>query len=301
MTTVEETTLDRLRSLLLRHAHAPSAAVPGLPRVALMAASAPLPAELHVCEPTFTLVVQGRARTALGAALFDCGPGQCLVLPVDLPVEAGIVEASADRPFLGLRLALDAERIAALLLDASRPLAPAVTDRAIVAADADAAVMAAVLRLLALLDTPDDLPVLGEAFERELLWRLLNGAQGATIRQIGLANSRMAQVGKAIRHIRRHHAETLRVEALAAGVGMSVTSFHRHFRAITSMTPVQYQKQIRLQLARARLVAGEGDVGAVGFAVGYDSPSQFSREYRRMFGAPPGRDGRRLREAGGKA
>ncbi len=295
---MDETTFDRLRSLLLRHARAPNATVPGLPRVALMAAGAPLPAELHVCEPTFTLVVQGRARTGLGARLFDCGPGQCLVFPVDLPVEASIVEASPARPFLGFRLALDAQRIAALLLDASRPLAPAASDQAIVAADADDAVAAAVLRLLALLDTPDDLPVLGEAFERELLWRLLNGAQGATIRQIGLANSRMAQVGKAIRHIRHHHAETLRIDALAAGVGMSVTSFHRHFRAITSMTPVQYQKQIRLQFARARLVAGEGDVGAVGFAVGYDSPSQFSREYRRLFGAPPGRDGRRLRDMG---
>jgi transcriptional regulator GlxA family with amidase domain len=115
------------------------------------------------------------------------------------------------------------------------------------------------------------------------------------VRQIGLADSRMAQIGRAIRWIRAHFAEVLRIEDLARLAGMSVTSFHRHFQGVTSMTPIQYQKQIRLQTARSRLMASAEDVAAVGFAVGYDSPSQFSREYRRQFGLAPGRDGRRLR------
>jgi transcriptional regulator GlxA family with amidase domain len=138
-------------------------------------------------------------------------------------------------------------------------------------------------------DRPDDVPVLGPAIEREILWRLINSDQGATVRQIGLVDSRISQVARAIRWIRTRYAESLRIEDLAQLAGMSVTSFHRHFRSVTSMTPIQYQKQIRLQEARARLLANRKDVAAVGFAVGYDSPSQFSREYRRQFGAPPGK------------
>lgn len=118
------------------------------------------------------------------------------------------------------------------------------------------------------------------------------------IRQIGLADSRLTRVGRATRWIRDHYAETLQIEELAQMIGMSVTSFHRHFRAVTTMTPIQYQKQIRLQEARARLIAEKDDVAAVGFAVGYDSPSQFSREYSRLFGAPPNRDASRLRALG---
>ena len=154
------------------------------------------------------------------------------------------------------------------------------------------------MRLLRLLDVRSDIPVLAPAIEREILWRLLNGAQGAMVRQIGLADSRMAQIGRAIRWIRDHYDETRahrgRWRTLA---GMSVTSFHRHFRAVTAMTPLQYQKQIRLQEARAQLLAASATSRRPsGFAVGYESPSQFSREYRRLFGAPPGQDARRLRQ-----
>ena len=137
--------------------------------------------------------------------------------------------------------------------------------------------------------------MLAPMFEREILWRLLAGEQGAMVRQIGLADSRLSQISHAIRWIRGHYAEALPTEELAGLVGMSVSSFHRHFRAATSMSPLQYQKRIRLQEARARLLAASGDVAAVGFEVGYDSPSQFCREYRRLFGAPPGRDIARLR------
>jgi transcriptional regulator GlxA family with amidase domain len=154
----------------------------------------------------------------------------------------------------------------------------------------------AMVRLLRLLDQPRDAPVLRPLIEREILWRLLRGPQGGRVRQIGLADSRLAQVSHAIRHIRQHFSEALSVEELAALATMSTSSFHRHFRAVTAMTPIQFQKQIRLQEARSRLLADADDVAAVGFAVGYDSASQFSREYSRMFGAPPGRDAARLRQ-----
>ena len=132
-----------------------------------------------------------------------------------------------------------------------------------------------------------------------MLWRLVTGPQGSLVRQIGLADSRLAQLARAISWIRRHYDQTLRVEDLAALATMSVTSFHRHFRALTAMTPIQYQKQIRLHEARARLLSGPGDIAGTGFAVGYGSPSQFSREYRRMFGTPPSRATLTARPAGG--
>src|ERR1700716_4011714 len=153
--------------------------------------------------------------------------------------------------------------------------------------DASPALHDATGRLLALLDAPRDAAALAAGVEREVLWRLLTGPQGATVRQIGLADSRLAHLTRAIRWIRGHYNETLRVEQLAALATMSVSSFHRHFRAVTSMTPIQYQKEIRLREARARLLAEPGDVTGVGFVVGYESPSQFSRAYRRMSGALP--------------
>jgi AraC-like DNA-binding protein len=287
--------LATLRQCVLRHAgRSDAAALSGL---ALMRADTPTQPFLHMCEPTFALVLQGRARTVLGDATFDCGPGQYLVFPVDLPVQGSVVAATAATPFLALRLALRPESIAALLLDGGIPAAVADAPTGIAVSHAPADVLDALVRLLRMLDVPADVPVLAAALEREVLWRLINGAQGALVRQIGLANSRMAQIVRASRQLREHYERTVPVEELAAMVGMSVTSLHRHFRAITSMTPLQYQKQVRLQVARERLLARAEDVAAVAFAVGYGNPSQFSREYRRLFGQPPGRDGQRLRDA----
>lgn len=145
----------------------------------------------------------------------------------------------------------------------------------------------AIARLLGLLDQPGDIAALGAGLEREILWRLLAGPQGATIRQIGIADSRVAHLTRAIRWIRDHDDAPLRVPDLAAIAAMSPSSFHRHFHALTSMTPLEYQKQLRLNEARMRLLTGSHEVAAVGLTVGYSSPSQFSREYRRMFGAAP--------------
>lgn len=161
--------------------------------------------------------------------------------------------------------------------------------------DAPGELLDPAVRLLRLLDHPADLPVLAPMIKREILWRLATGEQGAMVRQIGLADSSLTHISRAIHWIRDHHTETLRIADLARLAGMSATSFHRHFRAVTAMTPVQFQKQIRLQEARLLLLSNIHDVATTGYLVGYDSTSQFSREYRRRFGAPPGQDATRLR------
>jgi AraC-like DNA-binding protein len=254
-----------------------------------------------VIEPTLSVIAQGVKETELSGHTFTYGPGQFLVVSVELPVIGHITQATAEEPFLAVVLELRPERIAALLLETApaataRPGAVDATPAGIAVSDASPALIDAIGRLLALLDTPDDAAALAAGVEREVLWRLLTGPQGTTVRQIGLADSRLAHLARAIRWIRGHYNETLRVEELAALATMSVSSFHRHFRAVTSMTPIQFQKQIRLREARARLLAEPRDITGVGFAVGYDSPSQFSREYRRMFGVPPSHDALALRE-----
>jgi AraC-like DNA-binding protein len=294
--------LTRLKESIIRHAGegVTRTALPGVSVICSPTITEPLG---EVAEPTLGVVVQGVKETALNGRPFSYGAGQFLIVSVELPVIGHIAQASADEPFLAFVLELRPERIAALLLETApaataRPDAIDATPAGIAVSDASRALLDAIGRLLALLDAPDDAAALAAGVEREVLWRLVTGPQGATVRQIGLADSRLAHLARAIHWIRsRHYEATLRVEELAALATMSVSSFHRHFRAVTSMTPIQFQKQIRLHEARARLLAEPGDVAGVGFAVGYDSPSQFSREYRRMFGVPPSRDALVLREA----
>jgi len=293
--------LARLRASITRHVGdgVTRTALPGVSVLRSPTTTEPLG---DVVGPTLGVVVQGVKETALNGRAFTYGPGQFLIVSVELPLVGHIAQASADEPLLAFVLELRPDRIASLLLETApaatvRPGGVDTTPAAIAVSDASPALLDAIGRLLALLDAPADADALAAGIEREILWRLVTGPQGATVRQIGLADSRLAHLARAIGWIRRHYDETLRVEALAALAAMSVSSFHRHFRAVTSMTPVQFQKQLRLHEARARLLAESGDVAGVGFAVGYDSPSQFSREYRRMFGRPPGRDALGLRAA----
>jgi len=286
--------LSELKSLVARHAR------PGAPATALAGVRATIsrmPTEPIHCvnEPSVGLVVQGAKRTIVGDRVFEYGEGDFVVTSVDLPIASRIVRASADVPYLACGLNLNPATIASLLLDAPGADDLAATPCGMGVHAAPVELQEAMVRLLRLLDAPRDAPVLRPLIEREILWRLLRGPQGGRVRQIGLADSRLAQVNHAIRHIRQHYAEALGIEQLARVASMSESSFHRHFRAVTAMTPIQFQKQIRLQEARARLLADADDVAAVGYAVGYDSASQFSREYSRMFGAPPGRDAARLR------
>ncbi|MBE1501421.1 AraC-like DNA-binding protein [Amycolatopsis lexingtonensis] len=253
-------------------------------------------------EPLFVVMAQGGKRLLLGDRVHEYRAGQYLLVSTDLPVTGHFVGATPRTPALGLGLTLRPAAIAPLLLEAppgrsSRTL----PESPIATGDATPELLDAALRLLRLLDHPADAPVLAPLIEREILWRLLTGPHGALVRQIGLADSGLSHVSRAIRWIRDNYAEPMRIEELARLSDLSASAFHRHFRAVTAMSPLQFQKRIRLQEARSLLLADSGDVAGVGHLVGYDSPSQFNREYRRLFGAPPGQDAARLREAAAPA
>ncbi len=258
--------------------------------VLLSYVDAPTPPMASLATPVFALVAQGRKRLAVGDQVFEYGAGDYLVVSVDLPVTGHFTEASREKPCLGVGLTLRPDAIASLLLEHR----PEGATAGLSVNRASAELIDAVVRLLRAADDPEDARVLAPMIEREILWRLLRGPNGAAVRQIGLADSSLSHIARAIRWIRDHYTEPFRIEELSSMVGMSASAFHRHFRTVTAMTPIQFQKKIRLQEARLRLVGLGEDVTSAGYAVGYDSPSQFSREYRREFGTPPSRDATRL-------
>ena len=281
-----EQALAELRELIVAAAGREQA-VDGL---LLSIVDAPTPPMSSLATPVFALVAQGRKRLAVGDQVFEYGAGDYLVVSVDLPVTGHFVEASKQEPCLGVGLELRPDRIASLLLESAEDQTPGASVQGLTVSRAPTELVDAVIRLLRLVDAPDDARVLAPLVEREILWRLLRSPQGAAVREIGLADSSLSHVARVIRWIRDHYTEPFRVEELAALAGMSTSAFHRHFRTVTAMTPIQFQKKIRLQEARLRLVGLGEDVTSTGYAVGYDSPSQFSREYRREFGTPPSRD-----------
>ncbi|SDP94383.1 AraC-type DNA-binding protein [Rhodoferax sp. OV413] len=288
--------LKELCALIAQHCHERRTAT-AIPGVGLVRSDTPTLPMGVVYQPMLYIVAQGAKRTLLGDSIVEYAAGQYLVVSVDLPITGSVIQASPEAPYLALSLELDPAVLADMLLtlpgaakDAPLPglaVSPVTPD-----------LLDAAVRLLRLLDRPADIPMLAPLAEREILYRLLTGAQAPMLRQIALAHSRMAQVGQAIGWIRSHFAEPLRIDAVAQRANMSASTFHRHFKAVTAMSPLQYQKQIRLQEARRLLLAGQADAASIGFTVGYESPSQFSREYARMYGQPPLRDAVRLRGLG---
>ncbi len=249
----------------------------------------------NVYRPLLCLVAQGRKDVTLGNLVFRYGPGRYGIVTRDLPVTGQVVEATPDNPYLCLYLDFDAVMLGQLTLRVPPP--PEVPAQPIgkTVSDAGEELLDAVLRLLRLLDDPAALPVLGPLVEQEIVYRLLIGPDGARMRRITSSQGRLAQVGRAIAWIGQHTRERLSIDRLAAEVGMSPSSLHEHFRAVTAMTPLQFQKQLRLQDARSLMLVEGIDTTTAALRVGYESPSQFSREYRRHFGAPPARDIARLR------
>lgn len=293
-----EDLLAEMRGIIAAHARPDMrTSIPGL-FVSRVETSEP---DHSLTDPLLVVLAQGGKRLLVGDRVFEYRAGQCLIVTTGLPVSGHFLDASPATPSLGMGLVLRPTAIAPLLLEASVPAGRGRTGPAAVAtADAGPLLLDATVRLLRLLDAPADAPVLAPLIEQEILWRLVTGPHSAMVRQIGLADSSLSHVSRAIRWIREHYAEPMRVEDLARLAGMSTPAFHRHFRAVTTLSPLRFQKRIRLQEARALLMAGHAtasDVAGVGHLVGYDSPSQFSREYRRLFGAPPGRDAARLRAA----
>ncbi|WP_328815668.1 AraC family transcriptional regulator [Nonomuraea cypriaca] len=286
--------LDEIRTLVAAHARPDLTTPIGGLLLSKVGTSAP---DYSLTEPLLVVMAQGGKRLLLGDQVYEYRAGECLVVTADLPVTGNFIDATPQAPALGLGLVLRPAAIAPLLLEAPASRWPRTTAGlpAIATGEAGPDLLDAVVRMLRLLDRPADAPVLAPLIEREILWRLLTGPYGGMIRQIGTADSHLTHINRAIHWIRDNYAEPLRIEDLARLAAMSTSAFHRHFRAVTALSPLQFQKRIRLQEARALLLARPGDVAGVGHLVGYDNPSQFTREYRRLFGAPPGRDAARVR------
>jgi AraC-like DNA-binding protein len=248
----------------------------------------------HVYEPALALIAQGAKQVMVGDEIHTYDALHYLVTSVDLPVVGQVRVASDTLPYLGLRFSLDIAEIGELIRDERLP--PAVHTgpaRGIYVNRIALPVLEPVLRLLRLLDAPADIAIVAPLVKREILYRLLMNGEGARLRQLALQDSQTQRIAKAIALLRANYAQALRIDEIASGVHMSVSSFHHHFKAVTAMSPLQFQKQLRLQEARRLLLTGGTDASTAAHSVGYESASQFAREYARMFGAPPARDRRR--------
>lgn len=287
--------INSLRDLIGRHVvgRRTPTAVPGLMLFRSEGRSVPLNC---IYRSRLYLIVQGRKRVELGTHAFTYDDSHYLITTVDLPVSSAVIEASPHRPYLALSIDFDPAVLADLLL--SVPVGGdggAGEEAGLAVASLDEALLDSVRRLVALLDTPGDIPVLAPLVRQEIYYRLLTGPLGVRLRAIAVADSHLTRIARVMAWMRTHYAEEFGIDDLARLAGMSAPSLFRHFKAVALMSPMQYRTCIRLQEARRRLVADGDDAAEAGFAVGYDSPSQFSRDYRRMFGMPPARDAARLR------
>lgn len=288
---------DKLAQILSRQTAGDGITATPLARLHLVRCTNPTE-PIHVLHrPAVCWVAQGRKETMLGEDIYAYEPGQFLIVSAEVPITGQVMQASPERPYLCLRLDLDPALIAAIIEDTG-PAQAAVDalGRGIAVSDASPELMDAVTRLASLLEAPPlDQRMLAPLAEREILYRLLGSSQGARLRQIAVVDSKLARINRAIAWIKTHYQRPLRVEDMAALANMSPSSFHEHFRTVTAMSPLQYLKQIRLQEARRLMLAQALDAATAGFNVGYESPSQFSREYARHFGLPPRRDIEKMR------
>jgi AraC-like DNA-binding protein len=270
-----------------------------VPSLALARGSAPTMRMATVLHPCLGIVVQGRKRAVLNGEVFHYDALNYLVVGVTLPAIGQVLEASPEHPYLSLRLNLDMEEIARLVLrlDERGPSSPT-ADRGLFVARLDEPLLDAVLRLVKLLDTPEDIDVLAPVVQREIYYRMLRGKLGSRLVDLVQSEGRNHRIVRAIEWLKQHYASPLRIEKLADAVHMSPSALHHRFKAVTSMSPLQYQKRLRLHEARRLMFADGIECATVGHRVGYESASQFSREYRRLFGAPPRTEISRLRATG---
>ncbi|MEO8635441.1 MAG: AraC family transcriptional regulator [Gemmatimonadales bacterium] len=272
-------------------------AAPGL---FLYRASAPTGPRFGVSEPSFCVIAQGAKEVMLGGERYRYDASRYLLASIGLPVVSHIVAASRETPYLAVRVVLDPATLSAALLDSGLIASRTEEDmKGLAVSTLDPDLLDALVRLIRLLDTPDDLGALAPLIKREIVYRLLLGEQGGRLRQFAAAGGRGHRIARAIERLRAHRGKPLGVEGLAKQAGMSVSGFHHQFKAVTAMSPLQFQKQLRLQEARRLLLAGDVDAATAGYRVGYDDPAHFSREYKRLFGNPPMRDVERARGAAG--
>ncbi|MCC6628876.1 MAG: AraC family transcriptional regulator [Chloroflexi bacterium] len=260
-------------------------------------AAAPTELGHGVTSPVFCVIAQGSKEVLLGERRYRYDPDHYLIATAALPIAGRITEASPERPYLGLVLRLDPALVSSVMVEAGHPPRGQAAVPAIDVSPLNAGLLDAVLRLVRLLDAPADAPFLAPLITREIVYRLLRGEQGDRLGQVAVLGGAAHRIAEAVARLRHDFDRPLQIEALARELGMSVSSFHQHFKAVTALSPLQYQKQLRLQEARRLMLGEQLDAADAGYRVGYDSASQFSREYKRLFGAPPLRDVGRLRDA----
>jgi AraC-like DNA-binding protein len=260
--------------------------------------SAPTELAHSVGVPAVAVIAQGSKQVALGSETFQYDPARYLIATVGLPVASRIVMASLEHPYLSVRLDLDPGLVGSVMVEAGNPGATRQAPvKAIDVSPLDADLLDAVVRLVRLVDSPAEARFLAPLVTREIVYRLLVGAQGARLRQVVSLGGDTHRIATAVSRLRQAFDRPLRIEETARELGMSVSSFHHHFKAVTAMSPLQFQKHLRLQEARRLMLSERLDATSAGLRVGYDDTSQFSREYKRLFGDPPLRDVSRLRSA----
>ncbi|WP_218768646.1 AraC family transcriptional regulator, partial [Vibrio parahaemolyticus] len=257
----------------------------------------PTPPTSYTHNPSICLIAQGRKRVLLGEESFIYDANHFLISSVDLPIIANIIEASEEQPYLGLIMELDLTEISQLIVDSELAFTQSKeAQKGIAVGELSESLLDAFVRLAELLDEGQNIKILAPIIKREIFYRLLMSEQGTRLHQIVTAGSHSHQIAKAIDWLKNNFVKPLSVGDLASYTGMSKSSFYTHFRSMTSMTPLQFQKKLRLSEARRLMLTENLDAMAATFKVGYESPSQFSREYSRLFGAPPSKDIKSLRE-----
>ncbi|MGL3822275.1 AraC family transcriptional regulator [Sphingopyxis sp. R3-92] len=283
--------LDEIREMAMRHAGQPN---PQLPRLFTYTLDHTTEVDPLIYDPAVSLVIQGTQRMFIGDRMFEFGPGQSMIAAAEIAALGQICEASQDEPFLAIGLYIDPALLSDLVLEmAAIPELPIESGYGI--SIASTSLLGAWRRLLELLDRPAEIPLVARPLEHELMFRLLMGPHGGLLRQIAGSGSRLMHIRRAMAWIRDHYTERLNFKTVAGLAGMSVSVFYDRFKAVAAVSPLQYQKYIRLHEARRRMIANQAGAAEVAFAVGYESASQFSREYKRLFGAPPRRDAERAK------
>jgi AraC-like DNA-binding protein len=287
---------NELAELIARYAVSDGLHPTPLSRLFLIRLSRPTEPLPVLQQPALCIVAQGRKQVTIGSKVHQYDSGRYFVVSVEVPVTGQVVEATPQRPYLCLRLDLDLPLIGSMILDCAAHMDPRASVPGITSSKLTPELADAAARLLRLLATPRDFPALAPLAEREMLYRVLGSEQAPTVHQIALADGSARRVGRAIEWLKRNYREEFRIEALAAVAAMSRSALHAHFKTVTTMSPLQYQKQLRLQEARRLMFGKAMDAAQAAYEVGYESPSQFSREYRRLFGKPPARDIAHLKE-----
>src|ERR1700733_12083171 len=270
-----------------------STEIPGLSLYRNTAPTAPNPCTY---EPSLLLIPQGKKRVDLGKQSYVFGESTFLVTSIELPIVSRVSVASVEKPYLAFFLKLDMGIVRDVLhTEEVRISAPPVGTRGMVLGEATVELLTPCLRMVQLLGAPQDVPFFGKLLQREIIYRLLQGSQGDRLRSVATASDQSYLTAKAVTWLRKNFEQTLNVDELASMAGMSRSTLHHHFRGLTAMSPLQFQKQLRLHTARQKMLTEELDAASAAFAVGYESPSQFNREYKRFFGRPPMRDVQALR------